>query len=103
MEITNTQEDGRFYNRLLYGNKCYTKVGLPLHRTHAYRSGNNTAFSHDVTTATLLSQTNPLGVEIFSFVKALVLFQQICIDAGHVRSVDYDNNYKASDANVPPL
>ena len=48
---------------------CYTKVGLSLHRTNAYRSGNNKVFSHDVTAAILVSQTNPLGVEIFSYAK----------------------------------
>ena len=42
------------------------------------------AFSHDVTVAILVSQTSPVGVELFSYVNALILFQQICIDAGHV-------------------
>ena len=36
-------------------------------------------FSHDVTAAMLLPQTNPLFL-----CKRILLFQQICIDAGHV-------------------
>ena len=52
-------------------------------------------FSHDVTAvmlvsqnnemaAMLMSQTNPLGVGLFSYIKQLLLFQETCIDAGHV-------------------
>ena len=38
------------------------------------------------TVAMLVSQTNPVGVELFSYGNAffLILFQWICIDAGHV-------------------
>ena len=51
--------------------------------------------SHDVTAAILVSQnnetaamlvsqTNPVGVELFSYAKRFLLFQEICIDAGHM-------------------
>ena len=33
------------------------------------------AFSHDITVAILVSQTSPVGVELFSYVNALILFQ----------------------------
>ena len=36
------------------------------------------------TAAILVSQTNPLGVELFFLSKRFLLFQEICIDAGHV-------------------
>ena len=55
----------------------------------------NRVFSHDVTApilvsqntetaAILVSQTNPLGVELFSYANAFFYFSKICIDAGHV-------------------
>ena len=34
----------------------------------------NRAFSHDVTEAILVSQTNPVGIELFSYVNAFLLF-----------------------------
>ena len=55
----------------------------------------NRAFSHDVTAAILVFQnketaamlvfqTSPMGVELFSYVKKMLLFPLICINAGHV-------------------
>ena len=41
-------------------------------------------FSHDVTVAILVFQTNPTGVGFFSYVNNSFFFPQICIDAGHV-------------------
>ena len=40
-------------------------------------------FSDDVTAAMLVSQSNPVGIELFSYVNTH-LFQYICINAGHV-------------------
>ena len=36
------------------------------------------------TAAMFVSQTSPVGVELFSYVNAFFFFQYICIDAGHV-------------------
>ena len=36
------------------------------------------------TAAMLVFQTSPLGVELFSLCKRFRLFQEICIDTGHV-------------------
>ena len=36
------------------------------------------------TAAMLVSQTSPVGVELFFLCKRFLLFQKICIDAGHV-------------------
>ena len=36
------------------------------------------------TAAMFVSQTSPVGVELFSYVNAPLLFQKICIDASHV-------------------
>ena len=36
------------------------------------------------TAAMLVSQTSPVGVELFFLCKRFLLFQNICIDAGHV-------------------
>ena len=42
-------------------------------------------FQNNETAAMLVFQTNPVGVELFSYVKTFVnLFQKICIDTGHV-------------------
>ena len=42
-------------------------------------------FQNNETTAMLVFQTNPVGVELFSYVKTFVnLFQKICTGAGHV-------------------
>ena len=42
-------------------------------------------FPNNETAAMLVSQTNPVGVELFSYVKTFVnLFQKICIDADQV-------------------
>ena len=42
-------------------------------------------FQNNETAAMLVFQTNPVGVELFSYIKTFVnLFQKICIDAGHV-------------------
>ena len=34
--------------------------------------------------AMLVIQTNPVGIKFFSYVKTFLLFQEICIAAGHV-------------------
>ena len=55
----------------------------------------NRAFSHDVTAATLVNQnnekaamlvykTNPVGVELFSYIKYLFCSNKICMSADHV-------------------
>ena len=41
-------------------------------------------FSHDVTAAILVSQTSPLGVELFSYANAFFCSFFCCVDAGHV-------------------
>jgi len=34
--------------------------------------------------AMLVIQSNPVGIKLFSYVKTFLLFQEICIAAGHV-------------------
>ena len=41
-------------------------------------------FQNNKTAAMLVFQTNLLGVDLFSYVNNILLFLQICIDAGHV-------------------
>ena len=41
-------------------------------------------FSHDLMAAIFVSQTSPVGVELFQLCKRFLLCQYICIDAGHV-------------------
>ena len=73
---------------LLWSRNCASMVTW--RRTSLYR-----AFSRDVTTAILVFQNmetaamlvyqdNPVGIELFSYVKNFLLFQWISIDAGHV-------------------
>ena len=42
------------------------------------------AFSHDVTAAIVVFQTNPMGIELFSNINAFFVPIHFCIDAGHV-------------------
>ena len=52
---------------------------------HPIRVRVKRVFSHDVMAAILVSQTNPLGVELFSlYANAIFCSKKVCIDAGHV-------------------
>ena len=43
------------------------------------------------TAVMLVSQTNPVGVDFFSFANGFLLFQYLCLEAGHVsENVLYD-------------
>ena len=42
------------------------------------------AYSHDVTAGMLVYQDNPVGIEVFSYVKTFFLFVQISINVVHV-------------------
>ena len=67
--------------------------------------------SHDVTSSMLLSQnnekaamlviqTNPLGIKFFSYVETFLLFQEICIAAGHVSERRDTTHFDSEDAQV---
>ena len=56
--------------------------------------------------AMLVIQTNPLGIKFFSYVKTFLLFQEICIAAGHVSECrdtthfDSEDDYRTGCRNV---
>ena len=50
--------------------------------------------------AMLVIQTNPLGIKFFSYVETFLLFQEICIAAGHVSERRDTTHFDSEDAQV---
>ena len=50
--------------------KITLQRNLPIFRKFKSPANYNRVFSHEVTAAILVSQTNPLGVELFSYANA---------------------------------